>query len=506
MKKSLVARGIIGAVASLLGVAAVGCGADGFDEGAAGEGEIRSTSQALTVTGNADADIQFFGSVKLDSSILNADSHADALELIAGGIKLDGSLSTKIAVYDSENDTLTQLRNAANDADIVLPAGLAEPVIAQIPGETLAYLITGGRTVKDGAVSATSYVLKLALNGSSQIASAALHTVAGPSGTVLPSGRVFSHKSIKQCGSAANKKLIAFGGTTSSSGWQSMSSLSSTSDIMVFTYDATTPANSDWNALKDTVTPTANTVKLRTTRGYPEVFDVDATNHDEFFIGGGLGTGVNARSTVDRIVVNSSCVATNAVEPESGVALAEEAAPMPDARARFTSAPVTSTVNNFPSAGINTTFDFIAYGGNNATISDGTAFPTALFQFDPDGTTSGKKGIWRSTCTLEARVFPRSIVYSSSLVKIVSGIKPKSGTQSTDPWNQTSKVVETFNSGTCGADDDMTDDRVGVFADLLNEGDGTFSGYVGLGAKYTNKTGAPYVQPTSMPSTVLVVP
>lgn len=49
MKKSILARGFIGSVASLLGVMAVGCGADtGWDEGAAGEGEIGVSEQALT--------------------------------------------------------------------------------------------------------------------------------------------------------------------------------------------------------------------------------------------------------------------------------------------------------------------------------------------------------------------------------------------------------------------------------------------------------------------------
>lgn len=48
MKTTTVARGFIGAVASLLGVVAVGCSADGTYEGAAGEGEIGSVEQAIS--------------------------------------------------------------------------------------------------------------------------------------------------------------------------------------------------------------------------------------------------------------------------------------------------------------------------------------------------------------------------------------------------------------------------------------------------------------------------
>lgn len=506
MKTRHIASGIAATIGLLGALGITGCGADVGTEGASGEGaEIGSTSEALTVNGTANKDIQFFGSIKLHSSILNSNNHANTLELVAGGLDSAGNPVTKIAVYDSEGDTLTQLRNAANTADIVLPTALGEPVIAQIPGETLVFLITSGRTtVADGAPSAASYILTLALNGANQIASATITTVTGAAPS---SGRVYEHKGVKQCGAASNKKLIAFGGTTSQSGWQKMTSaaLSATDEIVVFTYNAANPANSSWATLKD---GSNRPVKLNEGRGYPEVFDVDATNHDEFFVGGGLNANAFAVKTVDRIVVNSSCVATNAV-PDGSNAFAEIATPMPTERARFTSARMQSTVSGV-------VYDFVASGGNGATLADGTAYPTALFQFDPDGTTNiggtNFQGKWLSTCTFQGRAFPRAIEYSNSLVKIVSGIRPKNASERTDPWHQTSKVVETFNSGTtasgvCGTDADMSDDRVGTFADLLNDGTGTNKGYVGLGAKHSATLGTPgYVTPTSMGGTVLVVP
>lgn len=514
MKTRSIARGIVGSVAALLGVMAAGCSADVSDP-QAGEAEIGSTAEALTLSGNAKSDIQFFGSIKLDSAIKNNASptaHSDNLELIAGGVDSSFNISAKIQVYDRESDTLKPLRNAANTADIDLPTALVEPVIAKIPNTTNVYLITGGRTAADGAVSADSYVLTLALNGSNQISSASIVTVAGPSGTVLPSGRVFTHKSIKQCGSAANQQLIAFGGTTSSSGWESMSGLNATRDIMVFTYDATTPANSDWAPLKD---GNNKTTLLRVGRGYAEVLNKTDT---EFFVSGGLNNGANAVSSVDFVAVSSSCVAdVNHVETDGTNVKVEAATAMPGPLARFAS------IQTDPSTVSGVAYDFIVGGGNAATIANGTALPTAAYQFDPDGTTScgvgcSTQGIWRTTGTSiqEGRVFPRFVAANASgtgglptVVKLVTGIKPHAASEATDEYYNTSLVNDVFTASTAawttGTTLGASKDRVGVFADFLKNGT-TDAPMVGLGAKHTNTAGAPLVTPTSMPSDVIAVP
>jgi hypothetical protein len=82
MKKSLVARGFTGIVASLLGVAAVGCSADVSDPQSA-ENEIGSTEQAITGSG-------VYGAM----SCILEDKHAgnnDKYLVVAGGIDLSGT-------------------------------------------------------------------------------------------------------------------------------------------------------------------------------------------------------------------------------------------------------------------------------------------------------------------------------------------------------------------------------------------------------------------------------
>lgn len=532
MKKSLVARGFVGAVASLLGVAAVGCGADVGDGAAGDSAEIGSVAEALTTSGNAKADIEFFGSIKLDSAILNSNGHADNLELIAGGMIANGTAQVHIQVYDRETDTLTRLRDTS-PADLSLTTALVEPVIAKIPNTNNAYLIAGGRTVRDGAVSTDSYVVKLNLNGASKIASASLFKIAGPNGTVLPAGVVFTHKSIKQCGAAANQQLIAFGGVDAAKSFQDMSGKSATRNIAVFTYDAASPANSDWALLKDNTAGTPRTVRLREAngRGYYEV--LNATDTD-FFIAGGLNSGANALATVDYVKVSSSCVASTAdVDADgTGFAKAKEGTAMPAAAARMASIrvePYAITVNN-----VTTTYDFVVAGGNGATIANGTALPVTTYQFDPDTTTScgagcTTQGVWStiSTNIQAGRVFPRFVAVNQSgstvgldgvnlptVVKLVTGIEPQAGSEATNEYYQTSVLNDVFTRtattgawtvGTAFSSSNPADDRAGVFADLLKN-NATLDPVVGLGGQHTATGGNNNVNSTAELANVISVP
>jgi hypothetical protein len=493
-----------------------GCAAD--MPGAPQEGV--NVAEAVTLSGNAKSDIRFFGSIKLDSVFKNSNGNADNLELISGGVDATSTLTKKNQVYDHQTDTLTPLRNAGNTADIELSTALVESVIAKIPNETDVYLVATGRTAVDGTPSALSYILTISRDVNNKIASAKIKQIGEggmiDTGTALPSGRVFTHKSIKQCGSAANQQLIAFGGTTSASGWQSMASLGATRDIYVLTYHSGHDGgDSKWDVLKDSAM-VPNTVRLIEARGYAEVLNKSDT---DFFVDGGLASGSKASKTVDRVVVSSSCVAdaNHLVSDGAGFMKVEAATDMPGALARFASIQIA------PATVSGVDYDFIVGGGNSAaSYVDGTALPTATYLFDPDGTTTvgmvTTQGKWTTTGTSiqEGRVFPRFVAANASgtgglptVVKLLTGIMPRSGHESTDLYYNTSLVNDVFTSSTAawttGTALAANKDRVGVFGDLLKN-NATLDPVVGLGAKHTNTTGASGVNATSMPQDVLSVP
>lgn len=499
----------------------VGCGADVGDGAAGDSAEIGSTSEALTLSGNAKADIQFFGSIKLDSAIQNANGHTDNLELIAGGMDRLGALTAKIQVYDRETDTLKPLRNAGDTLDVDLPTALVEPVIAKIPNTTNVYLIAGGRTSRDSTTSALSYILTLTIS-SNKIASAKIKQIGQggmiDTGTALPSGRVFNHKGIKQCGLASNQKLVAFGGTTSASGFQSLTSLGATTEIMVLTYHSGNDGgDSDWDALVDNANP-VNKVLLRTGRGYPEVMNKTA---NDFYIAGGLNAGAIALSTVDHLAVSDSCVADvnhlGTPDEDLHVRQVEAGTAMPAALARFAS------IQLDPFTVSSVAYDFIVGGGNNTgSYVNNTALPTATYIFDPEGNSG--LGAWATSGTSiqEGRVFPRFVAKNRSgsntdldginlptVVSLVTGIMPQSTAEATNRYYNTSLVNDVFTGSTgawtTGTALAASKDRVGVFADLVKNNT-TLDPVVGFGVKHTATTGTSGVDGTSAPSDVISVP
>jgi hypothetical protein len=514
MKTSLVARGITGIVASLLGVAAVGCSADVAD-GVAGDGaEVGSTSQALgsglTVGTGAAADLEFSGSIKLASNILNANGVANALELVVGGVNLAATVTGLIQVYDHDTNTLSLLTSLPN-SDVVV-----EPSIALVPDTNgLVYLIAGGRTARDGTVTSKSWVLTLTLTANKITGS----TIAEVTGAAMPSAHVFSHKSIKQCATAANKELIAFGGPNAAGSFQSLAAPngvpSGTRDILVFKYIAGMAgdgAASQWRTLKDQSTP-AKTVRLRVERGYPEVLSLSDT---VFHVAGGMNSGALAVDSVDRVTVasvNGACVAANnETDADGNDRMAKAGNPMPGALARFSSIQLAP----FGITGGDADYDFIVAGGNDAASygAPNAGLPVDTYAFDPASDVWSSINTLTSTAIQEGRVFPRLVADNASgagglptVVKLVTGIMPEAGNEDTNLYYNTSLVVDRFQSATPGWDNNggntlgANQDRVGVFADLLFDGVNTET-VLGLGSTHIAQTGV-ISTPDSMQSDVV---
>lgn len=512
MKSLHIARGIAGAVASLLGVMAVGCSAETGDQGP--EAQIGSSAEALTIDTGADAALQFYGSIKL-TGIANNDTTGveDSLELMVGGMSKSGVLSNKFQIYDAKNDKLSLLKNSGGTA-ITLPTALVEPVIAKIPNTTGVFMVGTGRVSRDGNPTADTYILTLTLDANKKITNAVLKKIGEggmiDSGTPLPTALVISHKNVKQCGATAQQKLIFGGGITAAKSFQDTSAVSASKDIFVLTYNSgNNGGNSSWARLNDGATPTAHDVKLRQARGYLETFDADPSGHTVFYFAGGMTPNALAVTDNDRLVVDQNCTkATNAAQ-DNGVGDFKlvAATAMPDARARFASIAINSTTGGVA-------YEFLVGGGNNATISDGTAAPVASYQFDIDA--SSGLGQWRSAGNVQTdRLFPRLVGTNAtpSVVKLVTGYVAHSGSEATDPYYDTPTAVDVFTASTAawtsGTAFSSSEDRVGAFADLLNTGttaSPVLTAKVGPGTEHTNTTGNTAVSGTNDLQTVVTVP
>lgn len=194
MKKSLVARGFIGAVASLLGVAAVGCGAATDQEAA----EIGSTEQAIV-----SSDVAAGPDLSISGSARNLREHG-ACKVTVGGVDflmtaggIDATPATTKSVFVLKPGTgWFEFTN-------VLPTAIAKLQLIQNPrsGEADSCLAIGGVTSPTGT-TAVNTVTKLTLSLSGGNPSA---VAAASSGTMTAR---FDHRVI-QCGT--DKVLIAGG-------------------------------------------------------------------------------------------------------------------------------------------------------------------------------------------------------------------------------------------------------------------------------------------------------
>lgn len=193
MKKSLVARGFIGAVASLLGVAAVGCGAD-VGPGAAGDSaEIGSTSEALVADTLDDIPTSRIGA----ASCVIHDTHANPavdLLVVAGGHDLTPTDRSSINVYRPGTGWST--------LGVSLATARSNLSGMQIPGHTNECVFVGG----DVAGTKSKVTDRLTLN-----LSTGAFSIASTGTQDLVTAR--NYFPMLQCGT---DKIVAFGGGNNS--------------------------------------------------------------------------------------------------------------------------------------------------------------------------------------------------------------------------------------------------------------------------------------------------
>lgn len=240
MKTTTVARGFIGAVASLLGVVAVGCSADVMDEATAGNGEIGSVAQAIGIEVD-EAGFSNFASAFMGSANKDSDE-----QLVAGGYSTKaGNVISTIRLIDytasssPDGANFQKVLNGVTEKTLI--TARAELKMAPIPGHSGVFLAVGGQTSTTGNVLLnTAEVINLNNN-----------TVIAVTDTL---SSVRSRFGLTKCGD----KLLVASGETRVAGNMALSSA-----LEVFTYNSSDPAASTFdpmvNADDGTTVVTMNT-------------------------------------------------------------------------------------------------------------------------------------------------------------------------------------------------------------------------------------------------------
>lgn len=426
MKKSLFASGFIGAVASLLGVVAVGCSA----ETGAPEAEIGSTEQAIGLNLTESYDVAAYNAkfpayIKLASGDL----------LVVGGYDASsGSATNKIrkVSYNSGTSTVTWSRFlSGGGSEVTLNTGRGEAEIAEIPGQSGKYLVVGGRTGDGGTRLASAEIIDT--TGTNLVVTAVTDTLAS----------VRVNFGLTKCG---DHLLISGGDENGAS-----------SKLEVFTYNAT-PANSTFD-LMDNADPGTTTVALTSARMFHGALALPAaiggSSVARIILFGGEASG--ALSSTETLDVNSSCqFMDNDGDTNTKKAVPHTGPAMPAARSQFAAAQ-RSVVVNVPGTG-NVTHEAIAAGGydGNTTVVTGTIV------YD-DNATPGS-AVWRSGPALSsAHVRPSFAEGPNGDFALVGGL---SGMDPSVKDDVTTVEVDVFSdSGDSFSNpSDLTESRIGAWA------------------------------------------
>jgi hypothetical protein len=435
MKKSLVARGFTGIVASLLGVAAIGCGAATDEQGA----EIDSTEQAIATnpTESGAYDAAFPAYIRLSATEA----------LVVGGYNNSGNGITTIkkVTYDTTVNPATATWSSildSNNAAIALSAARGEAQILEIPGHSGIYLVVGGRSAATGSTFLASAEM-INLNAGS----IAVNTV----GTPLSSGR--ANFAFTKCG---DKLLVAGGQTTGPA---------VSNKLEVFTFNAT-PANAGFdtmNSADDHTTDVAMTAG-RMFLGGLKLPAIAAGSTDRIILFGGETT-TTVLSSTETLDVDSNC---EFVDNSGSKLTAPFAGPnLPGARTKFAAA-ARSVVVNVVGTG-NVTHEAILAGGQTAA----SASPVT-YVYDDNATASS--AVWRSGPTLaSAHVLPTFVEDPSSLDFALVGGYSGVVSGSADVTQPTTNILST-------AEVDVFSDSGDSFsnpADLTESRAGAWSAYIG---------------------------
>lgn len=336
MKKSLFASGFIGAVASLLGVVAVGCSAETGDPGA----QIGSSEQAIgistTVSGDSYA-AYFPASIKISATE----------GLVVGGYDSAGNALTTIrkVTYTNSNTTLAYAKYTktvnGNTVEITLNDARGEAQIAAIPGQSNKFLIVGGRSSDGGTRLDTAEIIDLSVSPI---------TVTKMTDT-LASARV--NFKLTPCG---NTLLVSGGDSGSAEG-----------KLEVFTFNAT-HASSTFDPLKNT-NASPQDVTLTAPRAFHDVIPASATKL--LFVGGEDSNGPMRKVDVLNLVNSSTCQLNSSSATQTTAATGSGQLPTSNARSRMVIAPVSIAVSG-------TTYDYMVLGGTD----DGSTAVTTSVLYD----------------------------------------------------------------------------------------------------------------------------
>lgn len=276
MKSRHIARGIVGAL-SLVGVMGlVGCGAQGYEEGAAGEGEIGSTSLALSRNASPSTLTSGFER-RLAASCVIVDSVTSTRNFIyAGGSTASASLTPSNKIFKSTNGTAYTDLFVADNNDVLGTARYNMTAVVSDDETKCAFL--GGATAA-GSPSAAVDIVSVA---------SGVFTVTH--GTSLSIARELPRASI--CKTSGNvEKFVVVGGLNSSG--------DGIDDIEV---SVDLAANGTW------AQHTSGTADLNDPRGNFSLVR-DGSNYRYVVAGGFTGSG-NRLDSIEAIVMNSSCVPT----------------------------------------------------------------------------------------------------------------------------------------------------------------------------------------------------
>jgi hypothetical protein len=458
MKRSLKASGLLSALSlSLFGVSVVGCSAEGTPDSEA----LGTTSQAqgtFTPTGtNVPADLQFSGEFKLTASSI----------LVIGGYNAagNGQVSAGIITNTSNgNGNWVKLTNQ-------LPTALGEVEITPLNNNSPVskFLVAGGRATRDGAATASAWIL--ALSGGPPMTTATWTRVD------MSQARVIGKNNLQRCGNLSH--YIAIGGITNN-GMTSTGAPSVTDKIEVFHYVA--GGASSWGPLQ--LASNSKTVYLPAGRGYHEVLHVSDTN---LRVAGGATASASAIVSVGKVQVNSTCQADDASVVDKTVAspVITTGTSLPSARARMSSIKSSGTLDL--GGGSTFSYDFVIATGND-TNRFSTTPPTAIFFYNSAG-----NGTFNGTFAslTSGRVFGRLVQddTTSTSVRMGTGVVPGvlSGTN-TFLYDTPTTVNLITNAGAVSSPTGFTNGRVGSAVQLF--GLANAADYAALGTKYTTGTAA----------------
>jgi hypothetical protein len=262
MKKSILARGFIGSVASLLGVVAVGCSGEVMDEATAGNGEIGSVAEALTVNSPLSSKVTLAQSrIRAALCQIKDTDSDDVYTIMAGGQLLNSSKAATNTIISSLEGDAAYVTAAAT-----LSASHFDAVAIQHPSDPTKCLVTGGRV--DGS-TVTNKVDEIKFDNGAIV--------------VTPRADMQVARAKHQL-SICNGKLIAFGGENGSA--------TPLRDIEV---SAASPYSAAW-------TNTANALAVART----DFALVKDGANDRYVAAGGLGASLTLLDTYE-LIEPTSC-------------------------------------------------------------------------------------------------------------------------------------------------------------------------------------------------------